>query len=141
MGDCNSDLTPSYTITYYKSLMEPKTLSSPKLYSLLLDSLSKCQRELIKGSVVDMDNCFNEVFSSFDPLNLEFALGCRIIDNFSSHFSFNLFSKCYDDNLKLQICQLNNMTIKSLCNLSYVLIIMDVSIKNNITTSISHIHI
>ena len=83
-----------------QSLMEPKTLSLSRLHSLLLGSLSKCQRKLIKGSVVDMDNCFNEVFPSFDPLNPEFALGCRIIDNFSSHFSFNLFSKHSNDNLK-----------------------------------------
>jgi len=66
----------------------------------LLGSLSKHQRELIKGSVVDMDNRFNEVFPSFSPLNPEQTLGCRIIDSFSSHFLFNLFSKRGNDNLK-----------------------------------------
>jgi len=81
--------------------MKPKTSLLPELYSLSLGSLSKHQRELIKGPVVDMDNHFNEVFPYFNPLNPEFALGCRIIDNFSSCFLFNLFSKCYDDNLKL----------------------------------------
>jgi len=122
--------------------MEPKTLLLPRLHSLLLGSLSKCQKELIKGPVVDMDNCFNEVFSSFNPLNPEFALSCRIIDNFSSHFLFNLFSKHSNNNLKLQIHQLDNMTIESLNNPSHVLIIItDASIKNNIATSISHIHI
>jgi len=73
-----------------QSLMEPKTLLSPKLHSLSLGFLSKCQRELIKGPVVDIDNCFNEIFPSFNPLNPEFALGCRIINNFSSYFLFNL---------------------------------------------------
>jgi len=66
--------------------MEPKTSSLPELYSLSLSSLSKYQRELIKGPVVDMDNHFNEVFPSFNPLNPEFASGCKIIDNFSSRF-------------------------------------------------------
>ena len=121
--------------------MEPKTLSSSKLYFLLLGSLSKHQRELIKGPVVDMDNHFNEVFPSFSPLNPEFTLGCRIIDSFSSHFLFNLFSKCGNDNLKSQIHQLDNMTIESLSNPSHILVIIDVSIKSNIATSISHIHI
>ena len=88
-----------------------------------------------------MDNCFNKVFPSFDPLNPEFAPGCKIIDIFPSCFSFNLFSKYNDNNLKPQICQLNNMTIISLNNTSYTLVIMDASIKNNITTSIFHIHI
>jgi len=69
----------------------------------LLGSLSKYQRELIKGPIVDMDNHFNEVFSSFNPLNPEFAPGCRIIDNFSSCFAFNLLSKCYDLKLKLRL--------------------------------------
>ena len=119
--------------------MESKTSSSPKLYFLLLSSLSKHQRELIKSSVVDVDNHFNEVFPSFDLLNPEFALGCGIIDIFPSCFSFNLFSKCNEDNLKSQICQLDNMTIMSSNNTSHALIIMDASIKNNIATSISHI--
>jgi len=121
--------------------MEPKTSLSPRLHSLLLSSLSKHQKKLIKGSVVDMDNYFNEAFLSFNPLNPEFTLGCRIIDNFSSHFLFNLFSKCSNDNLKSWIYQLHNMTIESSSNPSHVLIITDASIKNNIATSISHIHI
>ena len=121
--------------------MEPKTLSSSKLHLLLLNSLSKHQRELIKGPVVNMDNQFNEVFPSFDPLNPKFALGCRIIDIFPSHFSFNLFSKCNDDTLKSQIHQLDNITIKSSNNTSHTPVITDASVKNNIATSISHIHI
>jgi len=88
-----------------------------------------------------MDNHFNEIFSSFNPLNPEFALGCRIICNFSSHFSSNLFSKHSNDNLKSWIRQLDNITIKSSSNLSHALIITDASVKNNIATSISHIHI
>jgi len=84
--------------------MEPKTSLLPELHSLSLGFLLKHQRELIKGPVVDMDNHFNEVFPYFNPLNPEFAPGCKIIDNFSSCFLFNLFSKHYDDNLKLRIC-------------------------------------
>ena len=73
-----------------QSLMEPKISLSPKLHSLSLGSLSKYQRESIKDPVVDMDNHFNEIFPSFNLLNLEFAPGCRIINNFSSCFLFNL---------------------------------------------------
>jgi len=36
-----------------------------------------------------MDNRFNKVFSSFDPYNSEFSPGSRIIDIFSSCFSFH----------------------------------------------------
>jgi len=48
---------------------------------------------MIKGPVVDINNRFNEVFPSFDPLNPDFASGHRIIDIFSSHFSFHSFNK------------------------------------------------
>ena len=88
-----------------------------------------------------MDNWFNEVFPSFNPLNSEFVPGYRIIDFFPSYFLFNLFSKCNNDILKSWICHLDNMTIKSSNNISHTLIITDASIKNNIITSISHIHI
>ena len=96
---------------------------------------------MIKGLVVDMDNRFNKVFHSFDPLNSEFTPGYRIIDSFSSHFSFHSFNKCNDDSLLSCSQQLDNLAIISLDNLSHALIITDTSIKNNVATSIAHIHI
>ena len=88
-----------------------------------------------------MDNCFNKVFPFFDSLNPEFSPRCRIIDIFSSHFSFHLFSKHNDDNIRSCIHQLDDLAIKSSSNPSHALVIIDASIKNNITTFISHVHI
>jgi len=96
---------------------------------------------MIKGPVVDMDNRFNEVFSSFNPLNLEFAPGCRIIDSFSSCFLFHFFNKCSDESLISRSYQLDEMTIVSSENPSHALVITDTSIKNNTATSIIHIYI
>ena len=62
-------------------------------HCLLLDSLTKHQCEMIKGPIINMDNRFNKVFPSFDPHNSEFSPGTRIIDTFSSHFSFHSFNK------------------------------------------------
>jgi len=87
-----------------------------------------------------MDNQYNKVFPSFDPLNPEFSPGCRIINMFNSHF-FHLFSKCSDQNLKSCIQQLDNLALESSSIPSNVLIIMDASIKNNVITSISHIYV
>ena len=117
-----------------QSLMEPKTNALFKPHSLSLSFLSKCQHKLIKGPVVNMDNCFNKVFSSFDPLNSEFVPRCKIIDTLSSQFSFHSFSKHNKDNLKSQVQQLDYMAIKSLSNPSHALVITDAS-------SISHVHI
>ena len=62
-----------------------------------------------------MDNRFNEVFSSFDLFNKEFAPSSWLIDIFSSQFSFYLSSK---------------QSNKS-----------DASNKNYVTTFILHIHV
>jgi len=85
-----------------------------------------------------MDNHFNKVFSSFDPLNPEFSPGDRIIDCFSNCFSFYLFSKSKDQYFISHIQQLDNLAIKSSNTPSNAL---NASIKNNVASSIVHVHI
>ena len=121
--------------------MEPRTGSTSSCHSLLLGTLTKCQCELIKGPLVNIDNRFNEVYLLFDPLYPEFSPGHRVIDTFSSRFSFHLFNKCKDANFKAHIQQLDNLAFESLSISLCTLIIMDASVKNNIVMSISHIHI
>jgi len=77
-----------------------KSNSSSPPYPLSLSTLTACQYNLIRGHLVDMDNWFNEVFSSFDPLNPGFRLGDRIIDHFSNCFSFHLYNKKSDNPFK-----------------------------------------
>ena len=88
-----------------------------------------------------MDNRFNEVLSSFDLLNPEFAPGCRIIDIFSSCFYFHSFNKCSDDSFLSHSHQLDNLAIMSSENPLHALVITDTSIKNYVAISITHIHI
>jgi len=121
--------------------MKLKTYILVKPHLLFLGFLSKHQHKLIKGPVVDMDNCFNKVFSSFDPLNSEFVSGVKVIDTFSSCFSFHMFSKCNKDSFKSQVQQFDEMAIESSNSSSSALVITDVSIKNNIATSILYVYI
>ena len=88
-----------------------------------------------------MDNRFNKVFSYFDLLNSEFSLGSRIIDTFSSCFSFHSFNKCSDDSLVSHTCQLDNLTIISSEDFLSGLVIMNTSIKGYMAMSIAYIHI
>jgi len=88
-----------------------------------------------------MDNRFNKVFPSFDPINPKFQPGNRIIDNFSNHVSFHLFSKCNNCTFKKCIQQLNALAIEFSNSLTNALIITDASIKNNIAMSIAHIYV
>ena len=96
---------------------------------------------MIKDLIVDMDNRFNEVFSSFDPLNKEFAPGSWIINIFSSCFLFYSFNKYSNKNFKTHSHQLNNISIISSLDPSYACVVTDTSIKNNIATFITHIHV
>jgi len=121
--------------------MENNSDISTHLYSILLSSLTGRQCGLIKGHLVDMDNWFNKVFPSFDSLNPEFTPGIRIIDCFSNQFFFHLFSKSNDQQFKSRIQQLNNLAIQLSNTSSNALVIMDASVKNNVTSSIAHIHI
>jgi len=85
-----------------------------------------------------MANRFNKCFPSFSPFHSEFSPRCRIIDNFSDHFSFNVCDKEKDN--KYCTYQLDEMVLKSSSSLSIAIIASDTSIKNNVATLISHTH-
>ena len=87
-----------------------------------------------------MDNKFNKVFLSFDPFNKKFAPDHHLTNVFSSCFFFYISSqsnKC----LNVHIQALDNITLTFSSNLSIVLIVADASIKNQVATFISHVHI
>ena len=119
--------------------MESSHNSSIICYSVLLNTFTSCQRSCIKGHLVDIDNRFNVIFLSFTPFHSELSSGHRIINNFSDHFSFNLYNKKNKNKIHLQ--QLNNMVIELSNSPSTTIVVMNASIKNNIATSILHIHI
>jgi len=79
------------------------------------------------------------VFPAFSPLHLELFLGSRIVDNFPDQFSFNLANKGKNDKLCFQ--QLDNMILQLSSSPSMAIIVIDASIKNDIATSILHVHL
>ena len=58
-----------------------------------MGSLTNRQKVLTKGHLINLKFKSYGIFPSFSPLDPEFALGHRIIDNFSNRFSFNLANK------------------------------------------------
>ena len=121
--------------------MSPTSESLPHQHALSLNFLTRKQCGLIKGHIVNMENQFNKVFPSFDPINPEFFPGSRIINTHANHFSFYLFNKCTSNNIKSHIQELDKIALESLDISSSVLVVTDTSIKNNIAMSIAHIHI
>ena len=85
-----------------------------------------------------MANQSNKYFPSFTLLNLKFSPGCRVIDNFSEHISFNICKK--GNHNKSHEQELDKMVLENSSSSSIAIIVSDVSIKNNVATSIAHIH-
>ena len=96
-------LPPNHIIYSLIELKSSSTFPSTSQHSSSLRFLTRYQYELVKSHVVDMDNRFNKVFPSFSSLHPEFAPDNRVIDNFLDQFSFNLYSKRKDNNMKLHI--------------------------------------
>jgi len=70
----------------------------------------------------------------------ELKLKVITIDNFSNHFSFNLVNKNDKNPNKTRAQELDDMVLRYSSVPQLALVITNASIKNNIATSISHIH-
>jgi len=123
-----------------RTLMDDPHSSQTKLstHSINMNMFTECQKSSIKGHLIDSNNKLFGVFPFFSLLSPEFIPGSRIVDVFSDRFLFNLANK--DKNNKMCIQQLDNMTLQSFSSPNTAIVITDVSVKNDIATSISHIH-
>jgi len=91
----------------------------------------------LNSPFIDIDNKKNKFAPSFDPFNHEFSPGNCLINMFSDRISFHPQGK----NVKNHIQILDDLTLRASSDSSTSLVISDANIKNNIATSISHIHI
>ena len=96
------------------------------------------QQVKIKSSIVDIKNHLKKVLSSFDSLNKEFLPSFCLVDIFSDQFSFTTVN-CKDTDIIRTHNRLNKVYENSLNNQDTILIIVNTSVKNNITTLVSHI--
>ena len=122
-----------------RDLMDDLPNSSKKPNPYSVRSLTNRQKNITKGYLIDLCNKAYGIFPSFSPLSLEFTPGFHITDNFSDCFSFNLVNRKEKDKIHTQ--ELDEMVLQISSSLSMALVITDASIKNDIATSISHIHL
>jgi len=133
---CSTALPENYLI---KTLMNDplNTCYKPSPHSI--NTLTDRQKIFIKGYLMNSNNKLYRVSPSFSPLNPEFNLDSRIIDIFPDRISFNLANKAKNESSCSQ--QLDNMTIQSSLSPHTAIVVSNASIKNNIATLVSHIHI
>ena len=121
------------------TLMDSSFRSLHNCYPSFLSNFTDYQRNNIKDHLVDTNNRSHRLFPAFSPTHPELSPGFQIMNIFSDRFSFNLCMKGKSN--KLCIHQLDSMVIKASSLQSIAIITSDASIKNNIATSISHMHI
>ena len=105
-----------------------------------IGSLTNRQKSLIKGHLPDSHTKTLGIFPLFSPIDPEFSPGNCITDIFSNCFSFNLVNKKVDNCNKIRGLELDEMVLHCSLDPQTALVITDASIKNDIATSISHIH-
>jgi len=133
---CSATLLGNHLI---RTLMDNPLNMHNKPSPLSINTLTECQKNTIKGHLIDSNNKLFGVFPSFSPLNLEFNLGSRIVDIFPDRVSFNLANKAKSDKSRFQ--QLDDMTLHSSSSSHMAIIVTNTSIKKDTATLVSHIHI
>ena len=104
-----------------------------------MEKLTSKQRLKIKGLIIDTNNRLNGIFDSFYSFNNKFLPGNRLIDLFSSHFSFYLLDRKSTKTRKTHFYKLNEIVFNTLDDPKPAVIILNTSIKNNVAMSIAHI--
>ena len=125
-----------------RNLMDDLPPSSTSQNPHSIGSLTNHQASTTKGHLINSCNKSYGIFPSFSPLNQEFFPGSHIIDIFPDHFSFNLVTKKEKEkNDQIRAQELDNMVLLNSLPPHMALVITDASIKNNIATYISHVHV
>jgi len=123
-----------------RSLMDDSPPSSTTSNPHKIGSLTNRQRSLTKGHLTDSYNKSHGIFPSFSPISIEFSPGNHIIDKFSDRFSFNLVNRKEKTKVNNRALELDEIVLQTSSSPHTALVITDASIKNDIATSISHIH-
>ena len=115
----------------------PNSFKKPNPHAV--HSFTSQQKNIAKGHLINSCNKAYGIFPSFSPLNQEFTPGFHLTDNFSDCFSFNLVNKKEKDNFRVQ--ELDEMVPWISSSPTTAFVATDASIKNDIATSISHLHV
>ena len=107
----------------------------------MLKKLTSKQQLKVKGPIVDANNRLNGIFNSFNPFNSKFSLGNKLIDIFSSHFSFHVFDRKYAEVKKTHLHKLDKLILYVSVNPKTTVVISDTNIKNQVAIFITHIYI
>ena len=130
-------LPKQYTLD---SLIEDHHSKKAKLHCLSISKLTNKQWYKIKSSIVDFNSWLNKVFPAFNKPHKELSSSFRLVDNFPNYYSFHTVNWKNTKVKNAYIYLLNKIYDDFISDLNTVLVISDASVKNQVTTSILHIH-
>ena len=130
---CKSSLPSNYIISNILSSNRPQERNH---YISSINHLTVKQRLQLKSPLINVDDKYNQFFLFFSFFNKKFKSRNRLIDLFSDRFSFHFHSS----NTKKHIEKLDEIVLRASSNSFSTIIMSDTSIKNHVTTLISHIH-
>ena len=133
---CSAALSENHLI---RTLMHDPHNAHNKPTPHSINTLTKHQKTIVKGHLIDSNNKLFGIFPSFSPLNLELNLGSRVVDVFSDRFSFNLVNREKNDKTHFQ--QLDEIMLHSSSSSHTAIVVTNASVKNDITISVLHVHI
>ena len=100
---CTQSLLPNHII---RLLLESNYSLHLENHHLSLETLTVKQWLKVKSSIVNANNRLNRLFNSFDPFNNELSPGNRLIDLYSSCFSFHHLDRKSSNTRKTHLCHL-----------------------------------
>jgi len=95
----------------------------------------------IKGHIIDVNNKLNDIFNSFDSFSNKFSSRNRLIDIFPSYSLFYLSNRKYTKVEKVHLHKLDEHIFYMSVDPKTTIVVLDTSIKNQVTTYIAYIHI
>ena len=107
----------------------------------MLENLTSKQQLKVKDPIVDTNNRLNGIFNPFNSFSSKFSLRNRIIDIFSSHFSFYIFDRKCAKVKKMHLHKLNELILYTSVDLKTAIVVSNVNIKNQVAISIAYIYI
>ena len=123
-----------------KLIINTNNLDKCKPYCLSLTNITPKQQMNIKEPLVNMDNRCNKFILFFFLFNKKSLPGNRIINVFPKYFSFHLVNRNSSHNTKNHLNKLDNIILQSSSDPHLTIVVSNASIRNQVATSISHIH-
>ena len=95
----------------------------------------------VKSFIINANNRLNKIFHFFNSFNNKFSSRNRLINIFLCYFSFYLSDRKSTETRKIYLYKLDEIIFNTSTDPKTAIIILDISIKNQVITFITYIYV